>query len=331
MVSGPVMSLSIVVTSVVSGVGPVVVSVALLVFGCGPVVPSGSSVVISGPVSTSVAASVVVPALSLALAPARAPSQAMQPAPVRVREPVRAPALSLALGPVLASARVPVPVRAWYQPGMELLLVQVTLPVAGSVSKKTSYVVAGEDAGSLNIATTHTQARYVLPPAVVRLREAFPGVRLQLRQGTPAQIVAHGEAAHLFYDGPVENHNFKDFEYECEVLTKTKANSGMYFHTKYQPKSWPTNGIEVQVNQTHGDPKKVGIWATYHPDWTKEDRFVEQTERLREKGVSFSVGVVGYLTPDTVISWLLTSSVSPDLVNFRSLPSTVFAVPMSSS
>ena len=72
------------------------------------------------------------------------------------------------------------------------------------------------------------------------------------------EIVAHGEAAHLFYDGPVENHNFKDFEYECEVLTKPKANSGMYFHTKYQPKSWPTNGVEVQVNQTHGDPKKTG-------------------------------------------------------------------------
>jgi hypothetical protein len=72
------------------------------------------------------------------------------------------------------------------------------------------------------------------------------------------EIVAHGEAAHLFYDGPVENHNFKDFEYECEVMTKPKANSGMYFHTKYQPKSWPTTGIEVQVNQTHGDPKKTG-------------------------------------------------------------------------
>jgi hypothetical protein len=71
-------------------------------------------------------------------------------------------------------------------------------------------------------------------------------------------IVAHGEAAHLFYDGPVENHDFKNFEYECEVMTKPKANSGMYFHTKYQPKSWPTTGIEVQVNQTHGDPKKTG-------------------------------------------------------------------------
>jgi DNA-binding transcriptional LysR family regulator len=48
----------------------------------------------------------------------------------------------------------------------------------------------GVDSGVLRLAATHTQARYVLPPAVVRLREAYPGVRLQLRQGTPAQIVA---------------------------------------------------------------------------------------------------------------------------------------------
>lgn len=48
----------------------------------------------------------------------------------------------------------------------------------------------GLTTGVLRVAATHTQARYVLPPAVVRLREAFPGVRLLLRQGTPAQIVA---------------------------------------------------------------------------------------------------------------------------------------------
>ena len=71
-------------------------------------------------------------------------------------------------------------------------------------------------------------------------------------------IVAHGEAAHIFYDGPVENHDFKNFEYECEVMTKPQANSGMYFHTKYQPKGWPSTGIECQVNNTHGDPKKTG-------------------------------------------------------------------------
>ncbi len=44
--------------------------------------------------------------------------------------------------------------------------------------------------GSLSIATTHTQARYVLPPVVAKFREAYPGVRLHLHQGTSDQIAA---------------------------------------------------------------------------------------------------------------------------------------------
>ncbi|MBA4104338.1 MAG: DUF1080 domain-containing protein [Pirellula sp.] len=109
------------------------------------------------------------------------------------------------------------------------------------------------------------------------------------------EIVAHGEAAHLFYDGPVENHNFKDFEYECEVLTKPKANSGMYFHTKYQPKSWPTNGIEVQVNQTHGDPKKTGslynIKNIMDKSPAKDDEWF--TQNITVKGNHVTVKVNG--------------------------------------
>jgi LysR family cys regulon transcriptional activator len=45
-----------------------------------------------------------------------------------------------------------------------------------------------EDAGSLTIATTHTQARYALPPVIKRFREKYPAVRLSLRQGSPTQI-----------------------------------------------------------------------------------------------------------------------------------------------
>ena len=109
------------------------------------------------------------------------------------------------------------------------------------------------------------------------------------------EIVAHGEAAHLFYDGPVENHNFKDFEYECEVLTKPKANSGMYFHTKYQPKSWPTNGVEVQVNQTHGDPKKTGslynIKNVMDKSPAKDDEWF--TQNITVKGNHVTVKVNG--------------------------------------
>ena len=42
--------------------------------------------------------------------------------------------------------------------------------------------------GTLAIATTHTQARYVLPATIAAFRERYPGVRLDLHQGTTEQI-----------------------------------------------------------------------------------------------------------------------------------------------
>ena len=42
--------------------------------------------------------------------------------------------------------------------------------------------------GTLSIATTHTQARYVLPPVVQTFRERYPEVELHLHQGTSEQI-----------------------------------------------------------------------------------------------------------------------------------------------
>ena len=42
----------------------------------------------------------------------------------------------------------------------------------------------GDGRGSLSIGTTHTQARYVLPPVIRRFRERYPEVELHLHQGT---------------------------------------------------------------------------------------------------------------------------------------------------
>ncbi len=47
---------------------------------------------------------------------------------------------------------------------------------------------SAQDSGVLSIATTHTQARYVLPVPVSRLRAAFPKVNVALHQGTPDQV-----------------------------------------------------------------------------------------------------------------------------------------------
>jgi LysR family cys regulon transcriptional activator len=54
-----------------------------------------------------------------------------------------------------------------------------------------------ESEGALTIATTHTQARYRLPPAVKAFVERYPSVRLNIHQGSPSQVaglVASGEA-----------------------------------------------------------------------------------------------------------------------------------------
>lgn len=57
--------------------------------------------------------------------------------------------------------------------------------------------LADPEQGTLTIATTHTQARYMLPAIVTRFLQQYPRVRLHLNQGTPAQVsamVAEGEA-----------------------------------------------------------------------------------------------------------------------------------------
>ena len=54
-----------------------------------------------------------------------------------------------------------------------------------------------KESGTFIIATTHTQARYVLPPIIKRFIERHPKIRLSLRQGSPIEIstwVSSGEA-----------------------------------------------------------------------------------------------------------------------------------------
>lgn len=48
--------------------------------------------------------------------------------------------------------------------------------------------LASDSGGILSIGTTHTQARYVLPPMIREFRKTFPQVRLHLHQGTSEQI-----------------------------------------------------------------------------------------------------------------------------------------------
>lgn len=71
-------------------------------------------------------------------------------------------------------------------------------------------------------------------------------------------IVAHGPRAHLFYLGPVAMHDWRDFELILEVKTSPGANSGVYFHTKFQNADFPSTGYQVQINNTHPYPSYTG-------------------------------------------------------------------------
>lgn len=71
-------------------------------------------------------------------------------------------------------------------------------------------------------------------------------------------IVVNGPRAHLFYDGEVMNHNFRDFEWKADVMTTPGSNSGMYIHTAFLAEGWPSQGIEIQVNNSHTDWRRTG-------------------------------------------------------------------------
>jgi hypothetical protein len=81
-------------------------------------------------------------------------------------------------------------------------------------------------------------------------------------------IIVHGNTAHLFYEGNVLNHHFKNFEFKAEVMTYPGANSGIYFHTDFQQGGWPEKGYEVQVNNSHSDWRRTG--SLYGIDDVKE-------------------------------------------------------------
>lgn len=75
-------------------------------------------------------------------------------------------------------------------------------------------------------------------------------------------ILVQGPRSHLFYVGPVQQHDFRNFELKVDVMTFPKANSGVYFHTRWQEVGWPERGYEVQVNNSHSDTSRSGgLWG----------------------------------------------------------------------
>ncbi len=119
-------------------------------------------------------------------------------------------------------------------------------------------------------------------------------------------IVVNGETAHLFYDGDIKGHDFKNFEFKADVMTVPGSNSGIYFHTVYQEDGWPSKGYEVQVNNSHTDWRRTG--GLYAVDdvkevYVKDNEWFTEYIKVQGKHVTIKLNnktVVNYTEPENV-------------------------------
>jgi LysR family cys regulon transcriptional activator len=74
------------------------------------------------------------------------------------------------------------------EPGRAILAIAERVLQEVENIKKVSNEYSNEGSGRLSIATTHTQARYALPPAIAQFKKKYPEVRLELHQGSPAHV-----------------------------------------------------------------------------------------------------------------------------------------------
>ncbi|WP_309626552.1 CysB family HTH-type transcriptional regulator [Methylibium sp.] len=74
------------------------------------------------------------------------------------------------------------------EPGQQVLAaIEIIMREVNNL-KRIGEEFSQQDAGTLSIATTHTQARYVLPGPVAAMRKRHPKVAISLHQGTPSQV-----------------------------------------------------------------------------------------------------------------------------------------------
>ena len=119
---------------------------------------------------------------------------------------------------------------------------------------------SAQDSGTLSIATTHTQARYVLPKPVSKLREAYPEVTVSLHQGSPDQV------ARMVIEEIAE----------IGMATESLANYPElvtlpcyeWQHVLVMPKDHPLAGVrQISIERLHEYPL-----VTYHPSFTGRSR-----------------------------------------------------------
>ena len=141
--------------------------------------------------------------------------------------------------------------------------------------------------------------------------KTFNGWKVGENAGTfrvdSGMIIVNGNTAHLFYEGDVHQHNFKNFEFKADVMTMPGSNSGIYFHTQFQPGSWPAKGYEVQVNNSHTDWRRTGSLygiSDVKEVYAKDNDWYTEYIKVQGKRVIIKINdqvVVDYTEPENVL------------------------------
>jgi LysR family cys regulon transcriptional activator len=117
-----------------------------------------------------------------------------------------------------------------------------------------------QDAGTLTIATTHTQARYFLPEPVAALRKRYPKVQVVLHQGTPAQV------SRMLQDDTAEIGLATESLADAEGLVSLPCYE--WQHVVVVPAQHPLATVErPTLEQLAAEPL-----ITYHPTFTGRTR-----------------------------------------------------------
>jgi LysR family transcriptional regulator, cys regulon transcriptional activator len=157
------------------------------------------------------------------------------------------------------------------EPGRHVLqAVEVIMREVGNL-KRIGEQYSAQDSGTLSIATTHTQARYVLPQPVARLRSAFPKVNVSLHQGSPDQV------ARMLIDEVAEIGIATESLSNYEELVTLPCYE--WQHMLILPENHPLAAREhIRLEDLASEPL-----ITYHPSFTGRTKIDQAFER---KGLS---------------------------------------------
>lgn len=155
------------------------------------------------------------------------------------------------------------------EPGEEVLkAIDAILREVGNL-KRIGDEYSKQDTGTLRVATTHTQARYVLPEPIAALRKRFPKVNVSLHQGTPDQVarMVQDEAA----DIGLATESLADYP-DLVTLPCYEWN-----HVLVAPAGHPLTSVEtVSLEDLAAEPL-----VSYHPSFAGRGR-IDRAFALRQ-------------------------------------------------